>query len=99
MVSVTLQSCNKVTKCKDFKTLQLKPLADLDATRRKITIEYSLPADNLHQLALKRRFQQSLCRLLTSAALGFIAEIDIKNCTEHEAVMDLLASTPSLMIV
>jgi hypothetical protein len=47
-----------------------------------ITIKYILPADDLHRLALKRRFQLSICRLLTSAALGFIAEIDIKNYTE-----------------
>jgi hypothetical protein len=44
-----------------------------------ITIEYILPADDLHRLALKRRFQLSICRLLTSAALGVIAEIDIKK--------------------
>jgi hypothetical protein len=88
-----------VKDCKDFKTLQTKLLADLEATRRRITREYILPADNLLCLALKRRFQHSICRLLTSAALGFIAEIDIKNYTEHEAVMDLLASSPHLMLV
>jgi hypothetical protein len=96
---VTLQSCEEVRDCKDFKTLLTKLLTDLDATRRRITKEYLLPADNLLCLALKRRFQHSICRLLTSAALGFIAEIDIKNYTEHEAVMDLLASSPHLMLV
>ena len=82
-----------------IQTLQLKLSADLEATRRRITIEYILPADDLHRLALKRRFQLSICRLLTSAALGFIAEIDIKNYTKHEAVMDLLATSPSFLLV
>jgi len=96
---VTLQSKDEVTDCKDFKTLQLKLSANLEATRRRITKEYILPEDNLHGLALKRRFQLSICRLLTSAALGFIREIDIKNYTEHEAVMDQLVTLPSLLLM
>jgi hypothetical protein len=52
-----------------------------------ITIDYILPADDLLRLALKRRFQLSICRLLTSAALGFIAEIDIKNYTEKSFLL------------
>jgi hypothetical protein len=74
---VTLQSKDEVTECKDFKALQLKLSADLEETKRRITNEYFLPVDSLHCLALKRRFQLSICRLLASTALGFIAEIDI----------------------
>ena len=94
---VTLQSKDEVTECKDFKALQLKLSVDLGETRRRITNKYILPADNLHCLALKRRFQLSICRLLTSAALGFIAEIDIKNYNEHDA-MDLLATSPASLL-
>jgi hypothetical protein len=83
----------KVAEWRTTQTLQLKISANLEATRQRITIKYFLPADKLHRLALKRRFQLSNCRLLTSAVLGFIAEIDIKNYTKHEAVMDLLAIT------
>ena len=96
---VTLQATEEVMESKDFKTLQLKLSADLDATRRRIANDYFLPVENLHRLALKRRFQLSICRLLTSAALGFIAEIDIKNNTEHEAVMNLLATSPTSLLV
>jgi hypothetical protein len=96
---VTLQSKDEVTECKDFKALQLKLSADLEKTRRRITIKYILPADNLHCLALKRFFQLSICRLLASAALGFIAETDIKNYNEHDVVMDILATSPSSLLI
>ena len=89
---VTLQVTEEVMESKDFKTLQLKLSANLETTRHRITNDYFLPAEELHCLALKRRFQLSICRLLTSAALGLIAKIDIKNYTKHEAVMDLLAT-------
>ena len=89
----------KLRTVRTIKTLQRKLSADLKATRRRITNKYFLQADNLHRLALKRRFQLSICRLLTSAALGFIVEIDIKNYTEHEAVMDLLATSPTSLLV
>ena len=95
---VTLQSKDEVTECKDFKALQLMLSVDLEETRRRITIKYILPADNLHCLALKRRFQLSICRLLASAALGFIAEIDIKNYNEHDAIMDLLSTSPTSLL-
>ncbi len=95
---VTLQTKDNVTECKDFKTLQTKLLADLEATRRRFTTEYFLPADNITRLALKRRFQLSICKLLSSAALGFIAELDIQNYPEHRAIMDLLSTSPSLLL-
>ena len=82
-----------------IKTLQHKLSANLEATRHRITNKYFLQADNLHCLALKRRFQLSICRLLTSAALGFTAEIDIKNYTEHKLVMDLLATSPTFLLM
>jgi hypothetical protein len=97
--SVTLQAKDEVTESNDFKTLQIKLSADLDATRRRFANDYFLPAENLHRLALKRCFQLSICRLLASAALGFIAEIDIKNNTEHKAVMNLLTTSPTSLIV
>ena len=87
---VTLQATEEVMESKNFKTLQLKISANLETTRRRITNDYFLPAEDLHRLALKRRFQLSICRLLTSAALGFIAETNIKNNTEHEANRQIL---------
>ena len=96
---VTLQATEEVMESKDFKTLQLKLSADLDATRRRLTHDYFLPVEDLHRQSLKRRFQLSICRLLTSAALGFVAELDIKNNNEHEAVMNLLATSPTYLLV
>ena len=89
----------KLRTVRTINTLQLKLSVDLKATRRRITIEYILPVDDLHHLALKRCFQLSIFRLLTSAALGFIPEIDIKNYTKHEAVTLLLARGPNRRIL
>jgi hypothetical protein len=96
---VTFQIKGDVTECKDYKNLQTKLSADLKATRQRITSEYFLLADNITRLALKRRFQLSVCKLFSSAALGFIAEIDIKDYHEHKAIMDLLATSPSLLLL
>ena len=41
--------------------------------------------------ALKKRFQLSCCRLLTSAAKGFITQVGIKGYDATVAVMDLLS--------
>ena len=90
----TLQSLDENTECKDFKTLQLKLLPDLKATRQRITIKYFLQANNLHRLALKRRFQLSICRLLTSAALGSIAETDIKTTPNMKRSPSFLLVNP-----
>ena len=95
---VTLQTKDDVMECKDFKTLQTKLSADLEATRQRITTEYFLPADKIMRLALKRQFQLSICKLLSSAALGFIAEIDMKNYPKHRAIMDLLATSQFLLL-
>jgi len=46
--------------------------------------------------ALKRRFQESFCSLLASAARGFIALTGTSNYNEHEAVLDLLTLSPHL---
>ena len=96
---VTLQVTEEVMESKDFKTLKLKLSDNLETTRRRITNDYFLPAEDVHRLALKRRFQLSVCRLLTSAATGFIAEINIKNNTKHEAVMNFLATSPTSLLV
>ena len=91
---VTLQTKDDVTECKDFKTLQTKLSADLEATMQRITSEYFLPADNIMRLALKRQFQLSICKLISSASLGLIAEIDMKKYPKHRAIMDLLITIP-----
>ena len=95
---VTLQALNKVTESKDFKALHNQLEVKLETLRCDWTMRYALPTEKLNIAALKRRFLASFCKLLSNAATGFVALTGIKNYSGHEAVLDLLVSTPSIVI-
>jgi hypothetical protein len=48
--------------------------------------------------ALKKRYQLSICQLLSMVAKGFIAQVGIKGYNTHVAVMDLLATHTNNLI-
>lgn len=97
-IGVTFQSLEEVKNSKDYKAILDRYVADEEATKLRWT-NYIVEVDNLTRLGLKHRFQASFCVLLTSAARGFTAEIGTHpSYTEHEAVMDLLVTSPSLLL-
>ncbi len=97
-IGLTLQSLEEVKDGKDFKAIRDRYIVDEEATKNRWK-EYVRQIDNLTRLGLKKRFHTSFCKLLTSAARGFTAEIGTQpSYTEHEAVMDLLVTSPSLLL-
>lgn len=97
-IGLTLQALDEVKKTEDFKALHTQLEVELDKTRRTWTSKYALPVEKMNCNALKRRFQESFCSLLASAARGFIALAGTSNYTEHEAILDLLAISPQLVL-
>lgn len=95
---LTLQTLDTVKDSSDFKALQRQMAADLDTFKREMTTKYILGSDKITVDALRLIFQQSFCQLLFTAAQGFIALTGITHYTEHEAVMDVLATTPGILI-
>jgi len=95
---IMLQTLDAVKESKDFKTLHSQMAVKLDAFKREMTKDFILAAEALTVKALKEKFQGSFCVLLASAAQGFIALTGTLAYSNHEAVMDLLATTPTLLI-
>jgi hypothetical protein len=90
-VGMKLQAVSEVTKSAGFKALEDELAEAIEATRRDWATRFVLPVFDMNVKALRRRFQLSLCRLLSSAAKGFIALVGTEGYDATVAVMDLLA--------
>jgi hypothetical protein len=90
-VGMKLQAVSEVTKSLGFKALEDKLAEAIKATRREWATRFVLPVFDMNVKALRRRFQLSLCRLLSSAAKGFIAQVGTKGYNATVAIMDLFA--------
>jgi hypothetical protein len=97
-IGLTFKSLEEVKDSKDYKAVLDRYIADLEATKIRWT-KYHKEVDNLTRLGMKHRFQASFCTLLNSAAKGFTAEVGTNpSYTNHEAVMDLLVTSPALLL-
>ena len=90
-VGMKLQAVSEVTKSSGFKALEDELAETIEATRREWATRFVLPVYDMNVKALRRRFQLSFCRLLSSAAKGFIALVGTEGYDATVAVMDLLA--------
>jgi hypothetical protein len=78
-VGMKLQAVSEVTKSAGYKTLEDKLAGKIEALRCNWAMRYVLPVQDLNVRAMRKRFQLSYCRLLSSAAKGFIAQIGAKG--------------------
>jgi hypothetical protein len=90
-VGMKLQAVSEVTKSTGFKALEDKLAEAIEATRRDWATRFVLPVFDMNVKAMRRRFQLSLCRLLSLAAKGFIALVGTKGYDATVAVMDFIA--------
>ena len=90
-VGMKLQAVSEVTKSTGFKALEDELAETILATRREWATRFVLPVFDMNVKALRRRFQLSFCRLLSSAAKGFIAQVGIEGYDAIVAIMDLLS--------
>ena len=91
-VGMTLQALVEVQKTTGFKSLQDKLALATEVLRRNWASRFVLPVQELNCGALKKRYQLAVCRLLTMAAKGFIAQVGIEGYNTHLAVVDLLVT-------
>ena len=90
-VGMKLQAVPEVTKSSGFQALEDELTEAIQATRRDWATRFVLPVFDMNVKALRRRFQLSFCRLLSSAAKGFIAQVGIEGYDAIVAIMDLLS--------
>ena len=90
-VGMKLQAVSEVTKSSGFQALEDELTEAIQATRRDWATCFVLPIFDMNFKALRRRFQLSFCRLLSSAAKGFIAQVRIEGYDTIVAIMDLLS--------
>ena len=90
-VGMKLQAVSEVTKSSGFQALDNELTEAIQATRRDWATRFVLPVFDMNVKALRRRSQLSFCRLLISAAKGFIALVGTEGYDAIVAVMDLLS--------
>ena len=90
-IGMKLQAVSEVTKSSGFQALEDELTEAIQATRRDWATHFVLPVFDMNVKALRRRFQLSFCRLLSSAAKGFIAQVGIEGYDAIIAIMDLLS--------
>ena len=90
-IGMKLQAVSEVTKSSGFQALEDELTEAIQATRRDWATRFVLPVFDMNVKALRRRFQLSFCRLLSSAAKGFIAQVGIEGYDAIVAIMDLLS--------
>ena len=78
-VGLKLQVLSEVAESSGFKALNDKLTEEIMATRRNWAKRFVFPTYEMNFKAIWKRFQLFFCRLLTSAAKGFIAQVGIEG--------------------
>lgn len=98
-LKLTLQPLDEIKDSEGIKALQTELDAEIEVLHRKLRDKYIRPVEALNIEAYKRRFQFAVCRMLRQAAQVFIAQLDIKNYSEDKAIVDLLTSQQSNLLL
>jgi hypothetical protein len=86
-----LQAVSEVTESSGFKALNDELNEEIEAIRRDWATRFVFLVYDMNVKALRKRFQLSFCRLLSSAAKGFIAQVGTEGYDATVAIMDLLS--------
>ncbi len=89
-MGLTLNAAADIKKSEDFITLN----AQKDAYLTEVQLGLASYAISAHALNCKDahvKVLEAFCHVITGAARGFIAQLNIEHYSEHQAVMDLLA--------
>ena len=93
-MGLTLQALNEVRESENNQALNVRLASRLEEFRHELTRDFILPNDDMNRLALHERSTKAYCTLLFSAARGFIAQFNVKQYSEHQAVVDFIATFP-----
>jgi hypothetical protein len=91
---LTLQAMDEVKETEDYKSLCSQLAVRIKEIQRELALDYTIQVDDLNCRALWQRFLASFCELLPKATKVFIAQHGINGYTEHQAVLDLVATLP-----
>jgi Txe/YoeB family toxin of Txe-Axe toxin-antitoxin module len=97
-VGIKLQAVPEVTESTGYKSLNDELKEEIEATRRDWATRFVFPVYDTNVKALRKRFQLSFCRLLSSAAKGFIAQVGIEGYDATVAIMDLLSMHDEMVV-
>ncbi len=93
-IVLTLQGIDKVKETEDYKSLCSHLAVRLEEIQRELTKDYAMKVNDMNRCTLWHQFLASFCKLLPKAAKVFIAQYRIEGYTEHQAVMDFVATVP-----
>jgi hypothetical protein len=97
-VGMKLQAVSEVTKSSGYKALNDELTKAIEATRRNWATCFVFPCYKMNVKALRKRFQLSCCKLLLSAAKGFIAQVGTEGYDSTVAIMDLLSMHGEMVV-
>ncbi len=89
---------SEVTESTGYKSLNDELKEEIEATRCDWATRFVFPVYDMNVKALRKRFQLSFCRLLLSAAKGFIAQVGIEGYDATVTVMDLLSMHGEMVV-
>ncbi len=93
-IGLTLQGIDEVKETEDFKSLCSHLAVRLEEIQRELAKDFAMRVDDMNRRALWHRFLASFCELLPKAVKVFIAQHGISGYSEHQAVVDLIATLP-----
>lgn len=93
-IGLTLQGIDEVKETEDFKSLCSHLAVRLEEIQRELAKDFAMRVDDMNRRALWHRFLASFCELLPKAVKVFIAQHRISGYSEHQAVVDLIATLP-----
>jgi hypothetical protein len=91
-LKLVLQPLDELKGSEGFKALQDELDADLAIFHRKLTDKFVTPLNKMNENAYLKRFHISIYQYLRKATQGFIAQLDICNYSEDQAVVDFLTT-------
>jgi hypothetical protein len=92
-IKLTLQPLEEVKESEDYKALHTQLVAETEALHRNWVEKYTKVVNAWNCNARLCRFRKSVCVLLRSAAIAFIAQLGLQNNPEDEIVMNLFATS------
>lgn len=94
-LKLILQPLDELRESEGYQALQSDLNCEMELLHRKLVDKYIKPLNLMNSDAYLKRVQLAICALLRNASKAFIAQLNIINYSADEALIDLLASTPT----
>ena len=94
-LKLILQPLDELRESEGYQALQSDLNCEMELLHRKLVEKYVKPLNLMNSDAYLKRVHLAICALLRNASKAFIAQLNLINYSADEALIDLLASTPT----